>query len=261
MTRPFPHGIDLHAPDGIDRLLDFHRATFGDAVMRTNPEAPPAPPADPPAGDPPPNDPPAGDPPAGDPPADPDNPPGADALGDPGKRALDAMKAQRDAEKQKRRQLEQQLATLTAPKPGDELTPEQLREQIRNEERQAIRTPLLKAEIRGLAATLGANDPSDVHLFLKLEEFDANADGEFDHDEINDKLTELKDKKPWLFKNPQPGNPATVQPPKVGAPPAHGNPPKAPTLDEQIASATAAGNFSLVVKLQNQKLANVEQPK
>lgn len=31
-----PHGIDLTAPGGIDRLFAFHRATFGDAQMNTN---------------------------------------------------------------------------------------------------------------------------------------------------------------------------------------------------------------------------------
>ena len=259
MTRPFPHGIDLYAPDGFDRLLAFHRATFGDAVMEegapSGDETPPAggtlPPGTP-AGDPP-----AGDPPAGDPPGDGGDPPGADALGDPGKRALDAMKAKAAEEKRKRLAAEKRIEELTAPKPGDELTPEQLREQIRNEERKALRAPLLKSEIRGLAAALGANDPADIPLFLKLEEFEANADGEFDSEEINEKLTELKDKKPWLFKNPQSGNPTPGPAPKVPAPPAHGKPPAPPTLDEQIAQATAAGDAKLALRLQNQKLANV----
>lgn len=30
------HGIDLTAADGVARLLDFHRATFGDAVMQAD---------------------------------------------------------------------------------------------------------------------------------------------------------------------------------------------------------------------------------
>lgn len=34
--RPFPHGIDLTAPGGIDVLIDFHRATFGDARMEVD---------------------------------------------------------------------------------------------------------------------------------------------------------------------------------------------------------------------------------
>lgn len=35
----FPHGIDITAPGGIAALMDFHRLTFGDAVMETDVEA------------------------------------------------------------------------------------------------------------------------------------------------------------------------------------------------------------------------------
>lgn len=34
-----PHGIDLTAPGGIAALLEFHRATFGDARMEDDPDA------------------------------------------------------------------------------------------------------------------------------------------------------------------------------------------------------------------------------
>lgn len=33
-TNPFPHGIDLTAPGGLDRLFAFNRARFGDAQMK-----------------------------------------------------------------------------------------------------------------------------------------------------------------------------------------------------------------------------------
>ena len=32
-TNALPHGIDITAPGGIEALIDFHRLTFGDAVM------------------------------------------------------------------------------------------------------------------------------------------------------------------------------------------------------------------------------------
>jgi hypothetical protein len=256
MFKKLLHGIDMSAPGAVEELIEFHRLTFGDAVMEDPPGTPPAgnPAGDPPAGDPPAGDPPASDPPAGDPPAD---PPGTEALGDPGKRALDAMKARAAEEKRKRLAAEARIAELTAPKPGDELTPEQLREQIRTEERKALRAPLLKAEVRGLAATLEFNDPNDAHLYLNLDEFEPAPDGGFDTDEISEKLTELLGKKPWLKKTPA-GQSGTGPAPRVPAPPAHGNPPTPPTLDEQIATATAAGDFSKVLRLQNQKLANYE---
>lgn len=36
--KALPHGIDITAPDGIERLLEFHRASFGDAQMNANGE-------------------------------------------------------------------------------------------------------------------------------------------------------------------------------------------------------------------------------
>ncbi|AYR01508.1 scaffolding protein [Arthrobacter phage Seahorse] len=39
MNKRFPHGIDITAPGGLTALMDFHRLTFGDAVMRINPDA------------------------------------------------------------------------------------------------------------------------------------------------------------------------------------------------------------------------------
>lgn len=33
------HGIDMTAPDAVERLMEFHRATFGDAVMEDDPDA------------------------------------------------------------------------------------------------------------------------------------------------------------------------------------------------------------------------------
>lgn len=37
--KTFPHGIDITAPGGIERLMDFHRLTFGDAVMEVDADA------------------------------------------------------------------------------------------------------------------------------------------------------------------------------------------------------------------------------
>ncbi|MGY5764977.1 hypothetical protein ACXET9_07250 [Brachybacterium sp. DNPG3] len=39
LPKPFPHGIDITAPGGIDALLAFHRRTFGDARMSIAPGA------------------------------------------------------------------------------------------------------------------------------------------------------------------------------------------------------------------------------
>lgn len=36
ISNPFPHGIDITAPGGIDQLIEFHRGTFGDWQMNAN---------------------------------------------------------------------------------------------------------------------------------------------------------------------------------------------------------------------------------
>ncbi|SEI44859.1 hypothetical protein SAMN04487917_101348 [Arthrobacter sp. yr096] len=40
MANCFPHGIDITAPGGFERLMAFHRLTFGDAQMNANPGTP-----------------------------------------------------------------------------------------------------------------------------------------------------------------------------------------------------------------------------
>lgn len=39
MNKRFPHGIDITAPGGLTALMDFHRLTFGDAVMEVDADA------------------------------------------------------------------------------------------------------------------------------------------------------------------------------------------------------------------------------
>jgi colicin import membrane protein len=50
LKKQFPHGIDITAPGGLTALMAFHRKTFGDAVMETDPAfAPDVPAVVPPA--------------------------------------------------------------------------------------------------------------------------------------------------------------------------------------------------------------------
>lgn len=39
LKKQFPHGIDITAPGGLTALMAFHRKTFGNAVMETDPGA------------------------------------------------------------------------------------------------------------------------------------------------------------------------------------------------------------------------------
>lgn len=63
MTRTI-HGIDPYAPGGLTALMAHHYATFGDAVMETDPAAAPPTGTEPPAATPAGTTPPAGEPPA-----------------------------------------------------------------------------------------------------------------------------------------------------------------------------------------------------
>jgi len=101
LTKPFPHGIDLTAPGGIVALLDFHRATFGDAVMEeaaggqaTELVAPPMP-ANPPVA------------------------PDESKLGDPGKAALQVERDARAAEKARADAAEARLQEIEDAKLSD----------------------------------------------------------------------------------------------------------------------------------------------
>lgn len=213
-------------------------------------------PIDPPVTDPvdPPADPVEPDP--TDPPADQD-PDGAGDLGDAGKKALDAMKAKWRAEQKRARDAEAKLAATTAPKSGDELTPEQIKAAAREEALAELRAPLFNTQAKAAALALGFNDPADALLLVNATDFEVGSDGTFDAEELNDKLSEVLAAKPYLAKNPagQPGTPA----PRTVAPAKAGGTPKTPTLDERIAKAAADGNVDLQISLQNMKLANASR--
>lgn len=177
--------------------------------------------------------------------ADPD---GADALGDPGKRALNSMKERWRKERAARIEAERKLAESN----GD--SEDTVRDEIRREVLSEANQRILKAEIRGRATAL-LQDPADALRYLDLDEFDVGDNGEVDDDELTAALQELIESRPYLAKKdvtPQGGNKKRV--PAVPAAPAHT--PSAPaTLDDQIKAAQASGDWKAVLALQNQKLA------
>jgi hypothetical protein len=111
-----------------------------------------------------------------------DNPPGADALGDPGKRALDAMKSQWHSERDKRKELEQRIAELeskqSAPDP-------------RADRR------IIRAELKAAAAGKFA-DISDVFQNIDLDQFEVSEDGDVDADKLTAAIEDLLARKPHL---------------------------------------------------------------
>lgn len=176
------------------------------------------------------------------------------ALGDPGKRAIDSMKAKLATEKAAKKALADELAALKAPKPGDEKTPDDYQREADARAAAKANERVLRADLK-LAAKDILIDPTDALLNLDLSQFEPDADGEFDAEDIAEALKDLVKRKPHLGKlSAQSGGPRV---PKVPADPAGLT--KTPlTLDEQIAQANKAGDVMKVIQLQNQKLANRE---
>lgn len=122
---------------------------------------------------------------------------GADKLGDAGKKALDTMKAQRNAERQKRRVLETQLADLKKPKGDDGPDADSIRSEATKAANTKANERILRSEIKAAAKGVLA-DAADAFKFLDLTKLDVSDDGEVDEDEIAEQLADLIKSKPYL---------------------------------------------------------------
>jgi hypothetical protein len=130
------------------------------------------------------------------------DPDGADQLGDPGKRALRAMKQQiRDL----KRELRQARTANDKPadQPGDDdLDPEQLRQQIRQELEGELRTATARDRVLDKVEAKAARrfqNPALVRRLLKDETDDLLDDqGNPDVEAITERLNELLEDEPYL---------------------------------------------------------------
>lgn len=142
-----------------------------------------------------------------------------DALGDAGKKALDAMKAERNAFRSEAREWKQLAKELgvsdagglrelianagkpkDAPKEepqGEPVDVEKVRREAQLEATKAANERILRSEIKAAAAGKLA-DPADAYKFLDLDKFDVGDGGEIDADEIADAIEELIKTKPYL---------------------------------------------------------------
>jgi hypothetical protein len=129
--------------------------------------------------------------------------PGADALGDAGKKALDAMKAKWKAAEAKAQTEADARATLEARIAGTEA--EHAAEQERRTAETAAQVKadaranerILKAEIRAVASKALA-DPADALKFLDLSKFEVSEDGDVDTETIKAAIADLIKSKPYL---------------------------------------------------------------
>lgn len=172
---------------------------------------------------------------------------GASALGDAGKKALDAMKAERNEAKAAAKQAADDLAALRAQVEGREAEHKATldAQRVKDEALSAANQRILKAEVRAQAASK-LNDPKDALLYLDLSGFEVGEDGEVDGDAVATAIDKLITDKPYLaaqgtrFKGEADGG-ARKEPPA--------------DLDGQIAAATAAGQHQLAIALKQQRAA------
>jgi len=125
--------------------------------------------------------------------------PGADALGDPGKKALNTMKDERNAARAAERDFRDQLAALQAKVDGKavEYEAEQKTRKVESDALAKANERILKSEIRA-AATGKLSDPKDALKFLDLAAFEVGVDGEVDAPAVLAALEALIKDKPYL---------------------------------------------------------------
>jgi hypothetical protein len=117
---------------------------------------------------------------------------GADELGDKGKRALASMKGKWKSERDKRKELEDQLAQQGS---ADEA--ETVRRKAEQTALAKANTRILRAEVKAAAAGKLA-DPADAYKFLDLDQFEVDDDGNVDSEEVADAIDDLIKSKPYL---------------------------------------------------------------
>ena len=120
-------------------------------------------------------------------------------LGPAGEKAYEAEKEKRRAATQKVRErdariaeLEQQLAAANG-----ETQEERAQREAESAALAKANTRILKAEVRALAAGK-LSDPSDALTFLDLDQFEVGDDGDVDQQEIEEAISDLLARKPYL---------------------------------------------------------------
>lgn len=124
---------------------------------------------------------------------------GTETLGDAGKKALDAMKAERKAARDEAATAKAERDALQAKLDGKEAehAAAQEAQKVRDEALAAANERILKAEVRAAAAGKLA-DPQDALRFLDMSEFEVGKDGEVDASLIAKAIDDLVTTKPYL---------------------------------------------------------------
>jgi hypothetical protein len=117
---------------------------------------------------------------------------GEEALGDPGKKALDSMKAERKAALDRAKAAEAERDALLAKLEGREAE-----YSAEVEKRKVKDDAILRAELKAAAKGKLA-DPADASLFINLSDFEVSDTGDVDADALNTAIDDLIARKPHL---------------------------------------------------------------
>lgn len=125
--------------------------------------------------------------------------PGEEALGDPGKKALDAMKAKWKAAEDRARAAETAAAEALAKAQGREaeFAAEQERRNVEAAALAKANERIVKAEIRAAAKGV-LQDPADAFRYLDVSSIAVDDDGNPDEGAIAQAIAELVASKPYL---------------------------------------------------------------
>lgn len=174
-----------------------------------------------------------------------------DDLGDAGKKAL---RAEREARKAAEKKAADALAKVKEYEDAQKTELERAIERAEQAEKAKVAASerVLHSEVKVAAAGRLA-DPVDAIRFIDLSQFTPDANGDYDSEAISAAVDELVRVKPYLaadsgtrFKGTADGGARSA-----GA---------QPTIDDQIATAQAAGDAMAVIRLNNQKLAAIKPP-
>lgn len=124
---------------------------------------------------------------------------GADSLGDAGKKALDAMKAERNAARTAEREAKAALAAMQAQAEGKQKEHEAAvaAQRVKDDALAAANLRIKKAELR-VAAKGKLSDPADALTFIDLDAIEVDDDGNVDTAALDAAVDDLLTKKPYL---------------------------------------------------------------
>ena len=176
------------------------------------------------------------------------DPPGSDKLGDAGKRALDAMKAERKAARDEAAKFKADFEALQAKVAGQEAehAAKLERDKVQADALGKANEYVLKAELRAAAAGKLA-DPADALLYIDLGSFEVGDNYEIDRSAVTAKIDELVKNKPYLAAQ---GGPRF----QGGADGGARTDPPGKSIQEQITEAQKNRDSRLEIRLR-QKLA------